>query len=201
MTTNAFVLECERSPNNGCVERYNLFKQRFWKRPRALGMATAVLGRTLSSFQSLKTSVCTGGDFCRPRERSTGSSGGGKEAQRLRIWAEATSNSSSAPSAAAAPSDAVAVGRNPSSTLFEAAAKGGSPSYPGGLGPHTGRDPTVKKPPWLRQRAPQGERYSEMKESLSTLKLNTVCEEAQCPNIGEVHFNTGKLYLFILHFT
>ncbi|GER51834.1 lipoyl synthase [Striga asiatica] len=53
------------------------------------------------------------------------------------------------------------------------------------LGPHTGRDPNVKKPGWLRQKAPQGEKYEEVKESLSRLKLNTVCEEAQCPNIGE----------------
>ena len=58
--------------------------------------------------------------------------------------------------------------------------------YPGGMGPYTGRDPTVKKPGWLRQRAPQGEKFQEVKDSLSRLKLNTVCEEAQCPNIGEV---------------
>eukprot|EP00897_Mesotaenium_endlicherianum_P001549 jgi/Mesen1/1421/ME001303S00467 len=58
--------------------------------------------------------------------------------------------------------------------------------YPGPSGPFTGRDPTVKKPSWLRQRAPQGERYEELKDSLRTLKLNTVCEEAQCPNIGEL---------------
>lgn len=51
--------------------------------------------------------------------------------------------------------------------------------------PYTGRDPNVKKPGWLRQKAPQGEKYDEVKESLSRLKLNTVCEEAQCPNIGE----------------
>lgn len=62
------------------------------------------------------------------------------------------------------------------------------PSSPGAMGPYTGRDPSVKKPGWLRQRAPQGERYAELKESLSSLKLNTVCEEAQCPNIGEVIF-------------
>lgn len=52
-------------------------------------------------------------------------------------------------------------------------------------GPYTGRDPNVKKPEWLRQRAPQGARFEEVKNSLSHLKLNTVCEEAQCPNIGE----------------
>jgi lipoate synthase len=44
----------------------------------------------------------------------------------------------------------------------------------------------VKKPAWLRQRAAQGEKYARMRETLGELKLNTVCVEAQCPNIGEV---------------
>ncbi|KAL4200722.1 hypothetical protein AMTRI_Chr02g212640 [Amborella trichopoda] len=69
--------------------------------------------------------------------------------------------------------------------LFESSDKPTHNPYPGGLGPYTGRDPNVKKPQWLRQRAPQGGRYQELKDSLSHLKLNTVCEEAQCPNIGE----------------
>ncbi|KAJ6291395.1 hypothetical protein OIU76_023463 [Salix suchowensis] len=53
------------------------------------------------------------------------------------------------------------------------------------MGPYIGRDPNVKKPEWLRQRAPQGERFEEVKDSISRLNLNTVCQEAQCPNIGE----------------
>lgn len=73
---------------------------------------------------------------------------------------------------------------SPASNLMESEKKNGP--YPGGLGPYTGRDPNVKKPAWLRQKAPQGYRFEEIKESLSHLKLNTVCEEAQCPNIGEV---------------
>ncbi|KAF3327529.1 lipoyl synthase 1 [Carex littledalei] len=60
-----------------------------------------------------------------------------------------------------------------------------TPPYPGGMGPHTGRDPNVKKPDWLRQRAPQGEKFARLKDSIGELKLNTVCVEAQCPNIGE----------------
>lgn len=81
---------------------------------------------------------------------------------------------------------------DPPSKLFESAAVSAGP-YPGGLGPHTGRDPNVKKPGWLRQRAPQGEKYSRLHDSLAELKLNTVCVEAQCPNIGEV----GELALEI----
>lgn len=74
------------------------------------------------------------------------------------------------------------------SKLFEKAAvsMGKAGAYPGGMGLHTGRDPNVKKPEWLRQRAPQGEKFTRLQESLSKLKLNTVCVEAQCPNIGEV---------------
>lgn len=77
---------------------------------------------------------------------------------------------------------------NPDPTkLFESAAvsTGKAGAYPGGMGLHTGRDPNVKKPEWLRQRAPQGEKFAKLHESLSKLKLNTVCVEAQCPNIGE----------------
>ncbi|ESQ40787.1 hypothetical protein EUTSA_v10013747mg [Eutrema salsugineum] len=71
--------------------------------------------------------------------------------------------------------------------LMESEGKKSEP-YPGGMpkmGPFTGRDPNVKKPSWLRQKAPQGDKFQEVKESLSRLNLNTVCEEAQCPNIGE----------------
>ncbi|XP_042511218.1 lipoyl synthase, chloroplastic-like [Macadamia integrifolia] len=71
------------------------------------------------------------------------------------------------------------------SKLFESNGVSSKGPYPGGMGPYTGRDPNVKKPEWLRQKAPQGEKFQEVKDSLSSLKLNTVCEEAQCPNIGE----------------
>lgn len=41
------------------------------------------------------------------------------------------------------------------------------------------------KPSWLKVRAPGGERYAQLKETLRGLDLNTVCEEARCPNVGE----------------
>ncbi len=41
------------------------------------------------------------------------------------------------------------------------------------------------KPEWLRVKAPQQERIGSVSELLSDLKLNTVCQEASCPNIGE----------------
>jgi lipoic acid synthetase len=41
------------------------------------------------------------------------------------------------------------------------------------------------KPPWLRVRAPGGDRYHELKKTFRELDLYTVCEEARCPNVGE----------------
>ena len=41
------------------------------------------------------------------------------------------------------------------------------------------------KPPWLKVRAPGGERYTWIKHQAREKGLHTVCEEAHCPNIGE----------------
>ncbi len=41
------------------------------------------------------------------------------------------------------------------------------------------------KPEWLKARAPIGENYHELKKLARKLDLHTVCESAQCPNIGE----------------
>jgi lipoic acid synthetase len=43
----------------------------------------------------------------------------------------------------------------------------------------------MAKPPWLRVRAPGGERFTELKSTFRSLDLHTVCEEAHCPNMGE----------------
>ncbi|HLP89841.1 MAG TPA: lipoyl synthase [Nostocaceae cyanobacterium] len=53
------------------------------------------------------------------------------------------------------------------------------------------------KPDWLRVRAPQWERVGNVKEILRDLALNTVCEEASCPNIGEC-FNAGTATFLIM---
>jgi lipoyl synthase len=42
-----------------------------------------------------------------------------------------------------------------------------------------------KKPEWLRIRLPSGENYVKVKQTIASLGLHTVCEEARCPNIGE----------------
>jgi lipoic acid synthetase len=43
----------------------------------------------------------------------------------------------------------------------------------------------ARKPDWLKVRAPGGERYTFIKETLRKFDLHTVCEEARCPNVGE----------------
>jgi len=55
----------------------------------------------------------------------------------------------------------------------------------------------VVKPEWLRVKAPQWERVGSVKEILRDLDLNTVCEEASCPNIGEC-FNNGTATFLIM---
>lgn len=44
---------------------------------------------------------------------------------------------------------------------------------------------SAPKPSWLKVRAPGGENYRRIKQTLRELDLFTVCEEARCPNVGE----------------
>ncbi len=53
------------------------------------------------------------------------------------------------------------------------------------------------KPDWLRVKAPQWQRVGSVKEILRDLSLNTVCEEASCPNIGEC-FQAGTATFLIM---
>jgi lipoyl synthase len=53
------------------------------------------------------------------------------------------------------------------------------------------------KPEWLRVKAPQMERVGKVKDILRDLHLNTVCEEASCPNIGEC-FQAGTATFLIM---
>ena len=45
--------------------------------------------------------------------------------------------------------------------------------------------PSPPKPSWIRVKAPVSREYQETRDLMRALKLNTVCEEAACPNIGE----------------
>lgn len=42
-----------------------------------------------------------------------------------------------------------------------------------------------KRPEWLKVKLPSGENYNRLKVLMRSKSLHTVCEEAQCPNIGE----------------
>ncbi|HKB11219.1 MAG TPA: lipoyl synthase [Vicinamibacterales bacterium] len=51
--------------------------------------------------------------------------------------------------------------------------------------PLTPSQPRLAKPEWLKVRAPGSPGYLRLKGLMRELNLHTVCEEAQCPNIGE----------------
>lgn len=56
--------------------------------------------------------------------------------------------------------------------------------------------PRVAKPEWLKVRAPGSENYHRLKGLMRGLGLHTVCEEANCPNIGECwHHGTATFMI------
>jgi len=54
-----------------------------------------------------------------------------------------------------------------------------------------------RKPEWLRVRLPSGEGYSRVKKLMRSHGLNTVCEEAMCPNIGECWSRGSATFLLM----
>ncbi|MEB3184089.1 MAG: hypothetical protein VKN15_06830, partial [Cyanobacteriota bacterium] len=86
----------------------------------------------------------------------------------------------------AAPQAGIEASRPLPGSLKSAAAGGESPA-PGADGSpgRAGGDGASRKPDWLRVKAPQRERIGAVADLLLDLKLNTVCQEASCPNIGE----------------
>ncbi len=53
------------------------------------------------------------------------------------------------------------------------------------MGRHRADPLPVRKPSWLKVRAPGGGNYLHLKHLMRDLDLHTVCEEAHCPNVGE----------------
>src|ERR1700719_3124159 len=53
------------------------------------------------------------------------------------------------------------------------------------------------KPPWLKAKAPTGERFQSVRALVREHRLATVCEEARCPNIGEC-WNAGTATLMLM---
>ncbi|MDP6951694.1 MAG: lipoyl synthase [Alphaproteobacteria bacterium] len=54
-----------------------------------------------------------------------------------------------------------------------------------------------RKPAWIRVKAPVSAEYNETRKLVRSLSLNTVCEEAACPNIGEC-WHSGHATMMIL---
>ena len=59
------------------------------------------------------------------------------------------------------------------------------------------REILIKKPEWLRIKAPSDNNYVHVKQTLSTLDLHTVCQEARCPNIAEC-WGSGTATIMIM---
>jgi lipoyl synthase len=57
--------------------------------------------------------------------------------------------------------------------------------------------PALRKPPWLRARAPLGAGFQGVRALVKEYRLATVCEEAKCPNIGEC-WNAGTATLMLM---
>ncbi|HOE70621.1 MAG TPA: lipoyl synthase [Brevefilum sp.] len=55
----------------------------------------------------------------------------------------------------------------------------------------------VRRPDWIRVRAPNGENYQDLQRLMRSKALHTVCEEAGCPNIGEC-WGSGTATFLIL---
>jgi lipoic acid synthetase len=56
---------------------------------------------------------------------------------------------------------------------------------------------TARKPAWLRAKLPAGPAYRETRELVDNHKLHTVCQSAQCPNMGEC-WSRGTATIMIL---
>jgi lipoic acid synthetase len=55
----------------------------------------------------------------------------------------------------------------------------------------------IRKPSWIRAKAPVGKKVAQLKSILRENKLHTVCEEASCPNLGEC-FGNGTATFMIM---
>ena len=57
--------------------------------------------------------------------------------------------------------------------------------------------PKIEKPSWIKMQLPVAEEYKKLKQLIQKNNLNSVCEEASCPNIGEC-FSHGIATFMIL---
>ncbi|HWG32020.1 MAG TPA: hypothetical protein VN676_15805, partial [Steroidobacteraceae bacterium] len=60
-----------------------------------------------------------------------------------------------------------------------------------------GAEAALRKPAWLRARAPSGAGFETVRALVKEHRLATVCEEAKCPNIGEC-WNAGTATIMLM---
>jgi lipoic acid synthetase len=66
-----------------------------------------------------------------------------------------------------------------------------------GVKAREGAAESLRKPPWLRAKAPTGSGFQGVKALVKEHRLATVCEEAKCPNIGEC-WNAGTATIMLM---
>lgn len=54
-----------------------------------------------------------------------------------------------------------------------------------------------KRPDWLKVKLPTGDNYADVKNLMRRQKLNTVCEEAKCPNIAECWNHRSATFMIL----
>ena len=57
--------------------------------------------------------------------------------------------------------------------------------------------PNTRKPDWIRVKATFDPRYNQVKQQVTETRLNTVCEEAMCPNISECWSNGTATFMLL----
>lgn len=65
------------------------------------------------------------------------------------------------------------------------------------VNPETLNTTPLRRPDWIRVRAPTGETYQHLQDLMRQKSLHTVCEEAGCPNMGEC-WNAGTATFLLL---
>jgi lipoic acid synthetase len=56
---------------------------------------------------------------------------------------------------------------------------------------------SVRKPAWLKVKAPGGPTFAHIKRMMRELGLHTVCEEARCPNMGECWDHRAATFMIL----
>jgi len=82
----------------------------------------------------------------------------------------------------------------PNLELVQLARRGPGGALPGQSPIHPA---PVRKPGWLKVKAPGGPTYLELKGLMRELGLHTVCEEARCPNIGECWEHKAATFMIL----